>query len=89
MKLYKAMEGLDVSDTELTNKHAILEDSMKLYKKLKKVSKTHRSVIDKNMADVREIESITPNRLLSFDASVEKDIKKETICLLVTKMNSM
>ena len=32
MKLYKAIKGLDTSDTELTNKHAILEDSMKLYK---------------------------------------------------------
>ena len=90
MKLYKAMEGLDTSDChELTNKHSILEDSMKLYKKLKKVSKTHRSVMDKNMRDVREIEAALPNRLQSFESTVGKDIKKKTVCLLVKKMNSM
>ena len=41
------------------------------------------------MRDVREIEAVVPNRLPSFDSTVEKDIKKITVCMLVKKMNSM
>ena len=76
MKLYKAIEGLDTSDSsELTNKHSIIEESMKLYKKLKKLSNTHRSILDKNRGDVREIEAAVPNKVPSFDSTVEKDIR--------------
>ena len=40
---------------------------------------------DKNMAEVREIEAITPNRLPDWDLTVEKDIKKKTVCLFIKK----
>ena len=56
-------------------------------KRIKKKSKTHRNVLDKNYADVREIEALASKKGDSLDLTVERDIKKETVCLLVQKMN--
>ena len=43
-------------NTELANeKYSIMEGAIKIYTKLKRKGKTHRSVADKNVADVNEI----------------------------------
>ena len=48
MKLYSmAVEEIVLTD-ETVNRHSVLEDSVKLYLKLKKKGKTHRSVLDRN-----------------------------------------
>ena len=52
MKLYKAMEDIKMDDSALANKHGNMEDTIKLYSKMKKRSKTHRSVLDMNMSDI-------------------------------------
>ena len=60
MLLYKAIGGLDIEYSETVNAHSILEESIRLYKRTKKVAKTHRSVADKNLGDVKHIEKEFP-----------------------------
>ena len=50
------MEFLHLSDEMVNEKHDIIEKAMKIYSKMKRTSKTHHSVADKHLADVREIE---------------------------------
>ena len=45
MKLYSVIESECLNDEFLTNKHPILESTMKKYLKMKKVAKSHRSVL--------------------------------------------
>ena len=56
MKLYMALESLHLNADMVNQKHDIIERAMKIYSKMKRTSKTHRSVADKHLADVREIE---------------------------------
>ena len=61
-----------------------IEGAIKLYLKLKKVSKTHRSVVDLQLKDVMEIENMIP---LIDDTNhqngLEVKVKEETISLLI------
>ena len=50
------MEFLHLSDEMVNEKHDIIEKAMKIYSKMKRTSKTHHSVANKHLADVREIE---------------------------------
>ena len=57
MLLYKAVETLNLDandgtvDKAVLNKHSILKDLMKLYRKLKKCKKCQRSVMDNQIQD--------------------------------------
>ena len=90
MKLYKAVEAVENSDGDENskklwlNKHSILEDSLKLYRKLQKKQNTHRSV---KVMDIRSLE-----QEFCEDASVEyknDDCKDRLIRSLVCKMITM
>ena len=60
--LYKAVEALNLNGLEgsksglIYNKHAILEDSMKLYRKLRKPKKRHKCVLENQMFNLRKME---------------------------------
>ena len=88
MKLYMTVEEIVLTD-ETVNRHSVLEDSVKLYLKLKKKGKTHRSVLDRNRKDVLEIEK--GNAIYVSEGGMERKsvVKSELIGLLVGKMNNM
>ena len=83
MILYKAVESLNLNESDgidgktFMNKHVILEDSIKLYRQLQRTKKSHRSVLDSQLYDVRMVELENP---------LEKDTKEELVCCLVSKM---
>ena len=52
------LDSLDMNEKFDVNKHSVMEGTMKLFSKLRKRSKTHRSVLDMNLSDVREIENL-------------------------------
>ena len=69
-----------------TNIHSVLEGAMKEYSKMKRKCKTHRSVFDMNIQDLRMIENCcqTINQ-----SNRKKDIKKEIICELLEKIEAL
>ena len=74
-----------MKDEELsTEKHAILEEAIKKYRELKKRGKEHRSVLDRNRDDIREITGLSP-----INTSQKKDSKDELVKMIVIKMNCM
>ena len=75
MKLYKAVQSVGLGEDMTLNKHAILESSMKVYLKLKKVAKSHRSVADGNVRDVMEID--THYNVVIDEALHKNGIKEE------------
>ena len=85
MVLYRAIgymdldrvDGIDIGN--LMNKHAILESSMRLYRRLQKTKKTHRSVVENQLYEVRLIESEHP--IISI-----KDVKEHLVHQVVNKM---
>ena len=92
MKLYsyKVMEDVNLNDDLLKGvKHSIMKDTMKLYSRMKKKSKTHRSVIDMNMADIREIQGMDQGRSLGSGVAEVTSVKKEMIGVLLKKMESI
>ena len=52
MKLYKAVQSVSFGEDITLNKHTILESTLKVYRKLKKKSKSHRNVLDQNLSDI-------------------------------------
>ena len=57
---------------------------------MKKLSKSHRSVLDMNIMDVHDIENsdiVNGNTIVQSDNKIE--VKDELIGLLLQKMNSM
>ena len=82
------MEDIETNDNASKGvKHSIMEDTMKLYSKMKKKSKTHWNVINMNMVDVREIQDMD-NRGLSGVVGITS-VKKEMIDILLKKMESI
>ena len=74
----------------MEKKHSTLESTIKLYLKLKKISKSHRSVVDLQLKDVMEIENMVPViDDTNHQSDLEVKVKEETIGLLVKRMNSM
>ena len=59
MKLYTAMESIEIDNGLMSEKHAIMEEAIKKYLKLKKIGRTHRSVLDMNRQDINEIIAAT------------------------------
>ena len=94
MKMYKSFESVELGP-ELTNeKHSIMESAIKFYTKMKRTGKTHRSVCDRNVADVNEIARRIPLNINSRSKSDENHsdhgrIKSEIIGVLVNKMTIM
>ena len=78
MVLYQAVEKMNLDDEDGTgiqmNKHAILEGSMKLYQRLQRTKKTHRSVIENQLYEVRLIEKECP--IVAVECKKEELIHK-------------
>ena len=92
MKMYKVLQSVDLDPDKTVNKHHILESSMKLYNSLKKVSKTHRNVLDKNRVDVTEISNCYNDYNDVIDNTINKsriktEKQSELIGALVKKMS--
>ena len=86
MKLYKVIEQINGDGKKTFNKLSVLEQTIKLYSKMKKVSKSHRSILDMNMSDVNEIANNDSAVAQSHD---KIELKDEMIGILLEKMNSM
>ena len=91
MKMFKALDTVEVSECLLKEKHSIMEGAVKKYCKLKREGKTHRSVSDRNVGDVTEIERSIPLYInnTNQDSSVSNGndhVKEELIGLLLNKM---
>ena len=86
MILCKAVETLNFHGSEgaksglIYKKHAILEDSMKLYRQLKLPKKRHRCVLENQMYNLRKMEK----ECCVIDA--EYDSKEHLVNCVVTKM---
>ena len=97
MKMYKTLGSVAVDDNLLNDKHSIMEGAIKIYCKLKREGKTHRSVSDRNVGDVNDIERSIPldintNTNSDNDKAVSNKnghLKKELIKLLLDKMTCM
>ena len=89
MKLYKSVEEIEKSGGKMEKKHSIYESAVKIYMKLKKISKTHRSVADLHVKDVNEIANETGLKYTISESNLNNKVKEETVSLLVKKMNSM
>ena len=91
MKLYKAVQSVGMDEDITLNKHAILESSMKVYLKLKKIAKTHRNVADGNVGDVMEIDNdynVVIDEALHKNG-IKEEKKREVIGELVQLMSCM
>ena len=75
MKLYRVIQSVSLGENQKFNKHILLENTMKIYVKLKKKSKSHRSVLDQQMADLVDIETNT----FTYDHVVANVIGKNEI----------
>lgn len=86
MVLYRAVETLNLKNDEgieentFMNKHAILKDSIKLYRKLKRRKRSHR--LDNQSFDIRMVE-------LENLIDIEEDCKEQLVHCLVGKMKKM
>ena len=86
MVIYKAVESLNLGETDgikdgvIYNKHSILESSMRLYRRLQKTKKSHRSILDNQLYDLREMEQEC-NRI-----NPEHDSKEQLVRCVVSKM---
>ena len=92
MKLYAALKDLSPDGTviDMPNKHSIMEGAMKMYSKLTKKGKTHRSVLDRNGSDLREIERAFPvANYTNKEDNENTHIKREMIGKLLDRMYSM
>ena len=91
MKLYKAVQSVGLGEDMTLNKHAVLESSMKVYLKLKKVAKSHRSVADGNVRDVMEIDThynVVIDEALHKNG-IKEEKQREVISELVQLMSCM
>ena len=91
MKLYKAVQSVGMDEDITLNKHAILESSMKVYLKLKKIAKTHRNVADGNVGDVMEIDNdynVVIGEAIHKNG-IKEEKKREMIGELVQLMSCM
>ena len=85
MVLYKAVEALNLDDSDamdggvMFNRHSVLEESMKLYRRLKKRKKRHRSVLDNQMCDIRTMER-------DCKVNLKEDTKEHLVQCVVAKM---
>ena len=86
MKLYKVIQTIPMTEELSTNKHFLLEEAIKEYSKMKRKCKTHRSALDKNIQDIRMIEKSCQSINQSNN---KRDIKKEVICELLKKMETL
>ena len=95
MKLYKVVQTLDNREgASIDKKHSVLESTMKLYMKMKRVSKSHQSISDRtNRQDLKDIENIEDEGDGKVDLIVQCDnkiiVKNEMIGLLLKEMNNM
>lgn len=82
MLLYKVLKEVDLDNINgnevgtIMNKHSIMEDTIKLFRKLKNGKRNHRSVVENQKADIR---------VLMQDDIVNGDTKKGIIKILVKK----
>ena len=80
MKLYAAVKSINLHDNNMgliQNKHSILEDSIKMYRKLQKKHKKHRGV---SVCDMKTLEQNVNGHTKMSDS------KEHLICTLVKEM---
>ena len=92
MKLYRVVKDVSFGENGVVNKHNVLESTMKLYLKLKKKVKSHRSVIDNNQSDLNLITNDYNSVIDRLVSKVNKNNIKteghnELIGVLLKKMN--
>ena len=92
MKLYRVVKDVSFGENGVVNKHNVLESTMKLYLKLKKKAKSHRSVIDNKQSDLDLITNDYNSVIDSVVSKVNKNNIKteghnELIGVLLKKMN--
>ena len=87
MKLYRAFADFRLDGDLINDKHEILEKAMKVYSKMKRMSKTHRSVVDKNLSDVREIEASITLDNERIESGVDGAHSNETMNERIDAMN--
>ena len=97
MKMYKALNDFELDEKLKNEQHSIMEGAIKLYSKLKRQGKTHRSVCDRNVGDVNKISRSIPLDVNINDGNDHdryifngnERVKKEVIGLLLDKMTCM
>ena len=94
MKMYRAFDNVELDEKLADEKHSIMEGTIKQYTRLKRKGKTHRSVCDRNVADVNEIADSIPLNIHSKGNSDANSgdtgrVKSELIGLLLEKMTRM
>ena len=94
MKMYRAFDNVELDEKLVNEKHSIMEGTIKQYTRLKRKGKTHRSVCDRNVADVNEIADSIPLNIHSKGNSDANSgdtgrVKSELIGLLLEKMTRM
>ena len=88
MVLYKAVESIELDQCDGNesgiigmNRHSILESLVKLYRRLQKTRKCHRSVLDNQLFDVRMVEKECP---LSVEIDSKEKIVRQVVCKMIT-----
>ena len=95
MKLYSVIQSLDEDeDVTIDKKHSVLEDVMKIYVKMKRVSKKHRGICIRSnrqdLEDIENVDNVIEGEVNTFDRSDEKiKVKDEMIGLILKRMNNM
>ena len=91
MKMYSVIQSLEMDVKKAAGTHAILESTIKLYLKLKKKGKSHRSVADRHHRDVTDIEmsnTLATSMETHGTHVIKKEAESDLINFLVSKMNS-
>ena len=87
MLVYKAVESINLNGTSgidddvVMNKHSILESSIKLYRKIQKSRRCHRSVLDNHLSDVRTVERECP---LDDKTESKENIIRDVVSKMIT-----
>ena len=94
MKMYRAFDSVELDEKLANEKHSIMEGAIKIYTRLKRKGKSHRSVCDRNVADVNEIASSIPLNIHTKYKSVAPPsdtgrVKSELIEVLLKNMTVM
>ena len=83
MKLYKVIHELNSEyDDTTVKRHSVLEEAIKVYRKLKKKAKSHRTVYGRDLTSI-EADTYHNNTIIQSVKGI--DVKDELIGLLVKK----
>ena len=83
MQMYKAIQMVDFIDEMSSIKHIMYEDTVKIYRKMKKTCKTHCNIADLNKKNIAELNQ------LGCGTGRVADVKREMVSCLLKKMELM